>query len=229
MALMSIIIPVLNEEQALPITLESLQYLRRQGVEIIVVDGGSTDETCRIAEQYADKVVSVKAGRANQLNKGAEVSQGSLLLFLHADTQLPGKVFELLKECALQDQYWGRFNVRLNDSMWAYRLIEGMMNVRSCVTDIVTGDQAMFVSKVLFDRVGGYPDIALMEDIAISKKLKKQQPLICLKERVITSARRWQENGVIATVLLMWRLRWLYFFKHSPEELAKAYRHARSK
>jgi len=229
MALISIIIPVLNEEQALPITLESLQQLRQQGSEIIVVDGGSTDETCGIAKQYADKVVSAKAGRANQLNKGADVSQGSLLLFLHADTQLPDKVFELLKEYAEQGQCWGRFNVRLNDTAWVYRIIESMMNVRSCATGIVTGDQAMFVSKALFDQVGGYPDIALMEDIAISKKLKKQQSLICLKERVITSARRWQENGVIATVLLMWRLRLLYFFKRSPEELAKAYRHARSK
>jgi len=229
MALISIIIPVLNEEKALPVTLESLQQLRLKGTEIIVVDGGSTDNTWGIAEQYADKVVSAKAGRANQLNKGAEVSQGSLLLFLHADTQLPGNAFGLLKEYVRQDQCWGRFNVCLNDVAWVYRVIEGMMNVRSCLTGIVTGDQAMFVSKVLFERVGGFPSIALMEDIAISKKLKKQQSLICLKERVITSARRWQENGVIATVLLMWRLRLLYFFKRSPEELAKAYRHARSK
>jgi len=229
MALVSIIIPVLNEEKSLPLTLESLQDLKEQGAEVIVVDGGSTDETCRIAEQYADKVVSAKAGRANQLNKGAEVSQGSLLLFLHADTQLPDTALERLKEYTEQGQYWGRFNVRLDDTAWVYRVIESMMNARSCLTGIVTGDQAMFVSKVLFDQVGGYPNIVLMEDIAISKKLKKEQPLICLKERVITSARRWQENGVIATVLLMWRLRLLYFFKRSPEELAKAYRHARSK
>jgi len=225
----TVIIPTLNEEDILPKTLQSLQVVRQKGVELIVVDGGSEDATVSIAKQFADKVLSAEPGRAKQLNKGAEYAHGKLLVFLHADTCLPSGAYKTLVQYAVQDECWGRFKVALNRAGRAYRMIEMMMNSRSCLTSIVTGDHTMFVSKKLFEKVAGYPDIALMEDIAISKKLKKHQALICLKETVITSARRWQENGVVSTILLMWRLRFLYFLNRSPQKLALAYRDARLK
>ena len=229
MKTISIIIPTLNEAKVLPFMLESLQAIRKHNVELIIVDGGSDDDTLAIAGQFADIVISSKAGRARQLNKGAKAARGDLLLFLHADTQLPNKALELLNDSLKRFNKWGRFNVKLDDPRLTFRLIEKMMNWRSCLTGIVTGDQAMFVSKVLFERVGGYPEIELMEDIAISKVLKKHAMPICLSQAVVTSARRWQDQGVLTTVLLMWRLRWGYFFKKSPRVLAKKYQQTRLK
>ncbi|MEW4982433.1 MAG: TIGR04283 family arsenosugar biosynthesis glycosyltransferase [Cycloclasticus sp.] len=229
MTTLSIIIPTLNEAKVLPFTLQSLQALRKHNVEVIIVDGGSDDDTLAIAEQFADIVISSKVGRARQLNKGAKAARSDLLLFLHADTQLPINALELLNNSARGFSRWGRFNVKLDDSRLAFRLIEKMMNWRSCLTGIVTGDQAMFVSNALFEKVGGYPDIELMEDIAISKTLKKYAMPICLNQPVLISARRWQEQGVLRTVLLMWQLRWAYFFKKSPLILAEKYQKTRLK
>ena len=229
MTLISIIIPTLNEAQALPITLQLLQPLKEQGVEIIVVDGGSVDETLTIAEQYGVKRVKSKVGRARQMNAGAACAKGELLLFLHADTQLPSNAFTLLSKLTDKQLYWGRFNVELDGTHFMFRVIENMMNWRSCLTGIVTGDHAMFISKDLFTEVKGFPDIALMEDIAISKKLKKVSMPVCLKESVITSSRRWNEYGVIRTVLLMWRLRWAFFWNEDAQILAERYQHIRAK
>ncbi len=229
MVLISIVIPVLNEESVLASTLGRLQPLRKKGVEVIVVDGGSNDATCSIAKLLADVVINCERGRANQLNKGAKAAQGQLLLFLHADTQLPSNAFELLGSYASEVLCWGRFRVRLDGQSWVYRLIEILMNSRSCLTGIVTGDHAMFVSSQLFEQVGGYPNIALMEDVAISKRLKKMSSLCCLNSVVVTSSRRWQQNGVVWTIVLMWRLRLLYFFKQTPEKLAQKYHDARLK
>ena len=224
MTLISIIIPTLNEEQTLPITLQLLQPLKEEGVEIIVVDGGSVDETLTVAEQYGTQTVQSKAGRARQMNAGAACAKGELLLFLHADTQLSSNAFTLLNKLTDKQLCWGRFNVNLDGSQFVYRIIENMMNWRSCLTGIVTGDQAMFVSKSLFEQVGGYPNIDLMEDIAMSKKLKKLAAPICIRRAVLTSSRRWEENGILKTVLFMWALRSAFFFKVDSAKLAKKYR-----
>ncbi|MEO1888438.1 MAG: TIGR04283 family arsenosugar biosynthesis glycosyltransferase [Cycloclasticus sp.] len=219
----SIIIPTLNEEGVLHKTLGSLLTMQGKGVEIIVADGGSADATIQIAEQFNVRVIQANAGRANQLNKGAEAASGDVLLFLHADTLLPSDAYELLLEHRSNSAYWGRFDVTLDSQKWMFRMIEAMMNWRSRLTSIVTGDQAMFVSKGLFERVGGFPGISLMEDIAISKILKNISAPICFKQRVTTSSRRWLEQGVLKTVFLMWRLRWAYFFNVDPDALAKKY------
>lgn len=219
----SIIIPALNEEHALPVTLASLQSFREQGTEVIVVDGGSVDNTVHCAQGLADTLIFSPTGRATQLNTGASVAKGKWLLFLHADTLLPEGAIQYMVQATKQSPSWGRFDVQLDGSDLAFRIIEKLMNWRSCLTGIVTGDHAMFVSKELFTQVGGYPPIELMEDIAISKRLKQHSRPICLAERVITSSRRWKNNGVLKTVLLMWRLRSAYYFKTSPSVLFKRY------
>ena len=219
----SIIIPTLNEALELPKTLSVLQALRGNDVEIIVVDGGSGDKTLQLAKQYADCVISSEKGRAKQMNRGAEAAMGDVLLFLHADTTLSPDAYSSLIEIDEVLPYWGRFNVRLDGSQFIFRIIEKMMNTRSCFTSIATGDHAMFVSKELFVQVGGYPEIDLMEDIAISKKLKQKAPLICISESVVTSSRRWQKKGVIRTVLFMWCLRLAYLLNRNSSVLAKLY------
>lgn len=219
----AIIIPTLNEAEGLPKTLRLLQPLRQQGVELIVVDGGSVDTTLEAAQGLVDQWGVTSPGRANQMNQGASLTTADLLVFLHADTQLPEDAYQQLTTLPNKPHCWGRFNVRLDGSQWAFRLIERMMNWRSCITGVVTGDQVLFVTKSLFQQVGGFPSIALMEDIAISKRLKKYAKPICLKSTVLTSSRRWQQHGILRTVLLMWRCRLAYFFNVDPTALAKKY------
>jgi len=219
----SIIIPVLNEEINLSRISGHLQSIRQQGHEIIIVDGGSVDNTLAISYEVTDDVIVSKAGRALQMNSGASVASGDILLFLHADTFLPDNAIQIISDSFQSKNYWGRFDVRLSSSKYVYRLIERLMNLRSCLTSIATGDQAIFVEKNLFNRVGGFPEIALMEDVEISRQLKKTSKPVCLKHKVITSSRRWETNGVVATVLLMWKLRLYYFFGVSPEKLSQLY------
>ncbi|MBQ0725067.1 MAG: TIGR04283 family arsenosugar biosynthesis glycosyltransferase [Cycloclasticus sp.] len=219
----AIIIPTLNEAKVLPTTLLLLQPLRQHGVELIVVDGGSVDKTREAAQGLVDHCIESTAGRAHQMNQGASLATADLLVFLHADTQLPDDAYQLLNGIPSDSVYWGRFNVRLDGPQWAFRLIEHMMNWRSCLTGMVTGDQVMFVSKALFERVQGFPSIALMEDIAISKRLKKYAKPVCLKSTVLTSSRRWKQQGILRTVLLMWCCRLAYFFNADPAALAKKY------
>lgn len=222
--LCSIIIPVLNESKTLSTQLALLQHLREAGHEIIVIDGGSQDDSANIATPYVDQLISSECGRAKQMNKGAACAKHNYLLFLHIDTTLPEQVLQSLQKAfSNTSSRWGRFDVRLSGQHILYRCIEWLMNKRSRITGIVTGDQAMFVSQQMFKEVGGFPDIPLMEDITLSRSLKKISAPICLSDIVISSSRRWQEHGIVRTIFFMWSLRLAYFFGVSPAVLAKRY------
>jgi len=221
---LSIIIPVLNEAESIVATVELLQTFRQGGCQLIVVDGGSRDGTVQLAEPYVDKLLTSKAGRANQMNAGAEVAEGKVLLFLHADTLLPMDADRLIEQRLKESGCsWGRFDVSLSGQQPLLRVVEAMMNNRSRWSGIATGDQAIFVKKKLFDEVGGFPSIALMEDIALSRLLKAEGSPLCLKEKVVTSSRRWEEKGVVRTICLMWIFRLAYFLGVKPEQLVKIY------
>lgn len=223
--MLSIIMPVLNEAAGIEAALQALAPLRRRGVEIIVVDGGSRDGTPGLAYPFADQVMQAPRGRATQMNAGAACAQGDVLLFLHADTRLPDEADRLaIESLAQSDRAWGRFDVRFDGKRLPF--IAFMMNWRSRATGIATGDQAMFVTRDAFDRAGGFPPIALMEDVALSARLKRLGRPLCLRAKAIVSPRRWQRRGVLRTVLLMWKLRLAYFFGADPVRLAKAYSYA---
>jgi len=221
--LISIIIPVLNEEGSIKNLLQQLQTYRKQGHEVIVVDGGSDDNTCAISKLLSDKLITSGAGRALQMNNGAAQSKNEILWFLHADTLITDSSVKLIQK-ALSENDWGRFNVRLSGSSILFRVIETLMNIRSCLTGIATGDQGMFVKREVFNSVKGFPALPLMEDIELSKKLKLISRPICINERLITSSRRWEEKGILLTVLLMWKLRFLYWLGVSADKLARQYK-----
>ncbi len=219
----SVVIPSLNEQDTIKQCLERLSPHKDHGLEIIVVDGGSHDDTVKLATPLASCVLLTKPGRALQMNAGARVATGQCIIFLHADTVLPEHVNDLFLKVDNIENRWGRFDVRLSGQNGLFRIIEKCMNMRSTLTGIVTGDQALFVGKELFNKVGGYPEIALMEDIAISRLLKKQAKPVRFKDRVLSSSRRWEKNGIIMTILKMWMLRLLYFFHYDTNKLAKLY------
>ena len=214
---------MLNEEINLSRLSCQLQSIRLLGHEVIIVDGGSVDNTLAIAYEITDMVVISKAGRALQMNSGADIASGGVLLFLHADTLLPDNALQIIVDSMQEENCWGRFDVRLSSNKTIYRLIERLMNLRSCLTSIATGDQAIFIEKNLFNRVAGFAEIALMEDVEISKRLKKISKPVCIKQKVTTSSRRWETNGVAATILLMWKLRLYYFIGVSPDRLKQLY------
>lgn len=218
----SIIVPVLNEAAAIRETLAPLQPLRERGHEVIVVDGGSDDTTRDIASPLVDRLLHAPRGRARQLQAGAEASRGSILWFLHADSQVPEDCDRHIID-ALQGDGWGRFDIDFPGSGLRMRLVAGAMNLRSRLTGIATGDQGIFTSRALFGRVNGYPDIPLMEDIALCRALRRESRPVCLHTRLGTSPRRWQTGGYLRTVLLMWALRLGYFIGVSPARLAKYY------
>jgi rSAM/selenodomain-associated transferase 2 len=219
---LSIIIPAIDEAEGLATTLPSLVRLRQAGHEVIVVDGGSRDDTRRRAGSLADRVLMSGRGRARQMNAGAAAANGEVLLFLHADSVLPGDV-EAAIAGAMGTSCWGRFDVRLWGSEWPFRVIETFMNLRSRLTGIATGDQALFVAREVFEQIGGFPDIPLMEDIAISRLLKARARPACLRQRVVTSTRRWRSNGIARTVFLMWGLRLAFALGADPRRLARRY------
>ena len=223
----SIVVPVLNEARAIEARLTALAPLRRRGAELIVVDGGSVDGTPARAGPLADRVLTAPRGRAAQMNAGAAAAQGDILLFLHADTQLPVGAFAAIVEAlASRARAWGRFDVRIDGRHPLLPVVAALMNLRSRMTGIATGDQAMFVRAATFCEVGGFPDIALMEDIALSGRLKRISAPLCLRLRVTTSGRRWDSKGFWRTVLLMWRLRLAYFLGAAPDALARRYGYA---
>ena len=223
---LSIVMPVLNEAAGIEAALAALQPLRARGCEVIVVDGGSRDATPALAQPLADRVLSSSRGRAAQMNAGAAAARGNALLFLHADTRLPDGADALVRDALCGARVWGRFDVAFDGG--ALPLVALSMNLRSRLTGIATGDQAMFVTRDAFVAAGGFPPIALMEDIALSATLKRKSRPACLAARVTTSPRRWQTRGALRTVLLMWRLRLAYFFGVDPARLARAYGYGRN-
>lgn len=221
---LSVIIPTLDEATCIVATLESLGELRRRGHEVIVADGGSRDATTALAQGLADRIVCSPAGRAEQMNAGARAATGEVLVFLHADSRLPRDADRVLRErLAAVGSAWGRFDVQIAGAHPLLRLLERMMNLRSRLTHICTGDQGIFVRREAFDAVGGYPRQALMEDIAISVRLRRLSAPLCLRERCLTSARRWESDGVLRTIVLMWWLRLQYACGAAPARLARAY------
>ena len=219
---MSIVIPVLDEAAVLGAALAALAPLAAAGAEVIVVDGGSRDDSRELAAANGTRVVSAPRGRASQMNAGAQVARGNALVFLHADSKLPANALTAIG-AALGRREWGRFDVTIEGKGALLALVAAMMNLRSRLTGIATGDQAIFVRRDAFERAGGFPAIPLMEDVALSRALKKIGPPACLTERVATSGRRWEKHGTLRTIVLMWRLRAAYAMGADPRSLARAY------
>jgi rSAM/selenodomain-associated transferase 2 len=219
---LSIILPSLDEADGIAASLAPLQAMRRAGHEVIVADGGSADGTPALAAPLADRVIVTPRGRARQMNAGASAANGDALIFLHADTRLPEGAAERIAE-ALAGRAWGRFDVTIEGRPALLGVVAAMMNLRSRLTGIATGDQAIFVTRAAFAAVGGYPDQPLMEDIELSKRLKHLGPPACLSDRATTSGRRWERHGVWRTILLMWRLRFDYWRGVPAARLARRY------
>jgi rSAM/selenodomain-associated transferase 2 len=222
--MLSVIIPVVNEAPNLERLLPDLPD-KCPGAEVIVVDGGSTDGTLQVVGRFPFvRPVMSPRGRARQMNAGAHEAQGEVLLFLHADTVLPHGATEAIRE-ALADPHivGGRFDINLESPRLAIQVITFLMNFRSRLTRIATGDQAIFVRQKIFAEMGGYPNIPLMEDVEFTKRLKRRGRIACLPLRVTASVRKWEQEGLLRTVLLMWTLRFLYFFGVSPARLHLLY------
>lgn len=223
---LSVVVPVLNESGQIAERLAALAPLRARGVEVVVVDGGSDDGTADIARHGADQVVKAPRGRAAQMNAGALASRGQHLLFLHADTLLPPEADHLVHHALTAGPgpaVWGRFDVQIDGRLRGLRMVASFMNARSRLTGIATGDQGLFMTRAAFDAVGGFPPIALMEDVAMSRRLLALGRPACLRDKVHTSGRRWEQHGLWRTIVLMWRLRLAYFLGASPDQLALRY------
>ncbi|OLF39263.1 TIGR04283 family arsenosugar biosynthesis glycosyltransferase [Psychrobacter sp. Cmf 22.2] len=234
MPTISIIIPILNEADNLSRLFAHLTGLTPPPQQVILVDGGSIDgsfalaqyliKDLRVVQQSAIdwQVLASSAGRALQMNRGATLATGDVLLFLHADTQLPNHAMTEIMSVVIRAE-WGRFDVRLDSSECMLKLVSKMINWRSRLTGIATGDQAIFVKRDWFEQIGGYPNQALMEDVEISKRLKTIGKPACLTSQVITSARRWQQHGTWRTILLMWQLRFDYWRGVSADNIWQRY------
>ena len=224
MSALSIIVPTLNEAAGIVDALEALSPLRANSAEVIVADGGSRDRTIELARPRCDKLVEAPRGRGAQMNAGAQVATGAIVLFLHADTRLPREADRLVTEgLATSKRVWGRFDVKIAGRSSLLPVVAGLMNWRSRLTGIATGDQAMFAHRRAFAQVGGFPDVPLMEDIILSRRLRQISAPLCLTAQVVTSGRRWDEHGPVRTILLMWRLRAAHSLGADPHTLARAY------
>lgn len=220
----SIVIPIFNEAAVLKTSLEFLQPLRQRDCELLVVDGGSIDASPEIAAPLANRLIISHKGRAVQMNTAARLAKGDILWFLHSDCSPPREADGLIRSALIDpSSAWGRFNVTLSGQHPLLRCVETLMNWRSRLTGIATGDQGIFVRRHVFEQLGGYPDIPLMEDIALSRALKRISPPVCLHQRLHSSSRRWEKRGVVKTILLMWRLRLAYFLGADPARLARIY------
>jgi rSAM/selenodomain-associated transferase 2 len=222
----SLIVPALNEADGIAAMLQALQHMRGRGLEIIVADGGSTDGTVVVCAPLADRVIIAATGRARQMQAGAAQARGSSVLwFLHADSLAPRNADRAIATALGSGEHqWGRFDVRFLHAGLLLRVVATLMNLRSRLTGIATGDQGIFVTRELFERVNGYPQIPLMEDIALSCRLKHHSRPACLHDKLVTSARRWQVQGTLRTILIMWSLRLAYFLGASPVRLARFYK-----
>lgn len=224
---LSIVLPVLNESDTICAALRRLAGYHSRDVEVIVADGGSGDDTVELARPLSDRVLVASCGRARQMNAGAAAASGDVLMFLHCDCVLPDDADRLVLDgLARSGAAWGRFNVRIDGHHPLLRVVAAMMNIRSRLTGIATGDQAMFMRRDAFEKAGHFPDIPLMEDIALSTALKRISLPLCLRAQVTTSGRRWEEHGVLRTIILMWRLRLAYFLGADPGALARRYGYA---
>lgn len=222
---LSIIVPVLNEAQSLPLLFEHLLPLARHGCEIILVDGGSVDGTPALIACAGFKLIHAVRGRASQMNAGASHASGNALLFLHADTRLPDGACGLISRALThRTKCWGRFDVRISGRSLLLRMVACLINLRSRVTGIATGDQALFVTRAAFDQVGGFPDQPLMEDVELCSRLRRLSRPVCIARRAVTSGRRWEQHGVWSTIWLMWRLRWDYWRGVPAQQLARRYK-----
>jgi len=221
---LSVIIPALNEAGCIRELCAALQPLRSRGHEVILVDGGSDDQTLALGEPLVDRTLCSARGRALQMQAGAAAANGTILWFLHADTGVPDNPDQLIL-AALENGRtdWGRFDVSLSDRHIVLRTVAYLMNLRSCISGIATGDQGIFVRRSLYEQAGGIPSLPLMEDIALSRALKKHGRPACIRQKLLTSARRWQKHGIARTILTMWGLRLAYFIGISPHHLAKYY------
>jgi len=220
---LSFVVPALDEAAGIERCLACLQAARARGHEVIVVDGGSRDATPALARPLADRVLSAPRGRAAQMNAGAAVARGEGLVFVHADTRL-GESADREVALALAGAPWGRFDVRIAGRHPLLRLVAATMNLRSRLSGIATGDQAIFVRRAAFEALGGYAAIPLMEDVELSRRLRRLARPACLRARIETSGRRWESRGVLRTIALMWRLRLAYWFGADPARLAERYR-----
>ena len=222
---LSIVIPTLDEAEGIVTVLSGLQAMRARGTEVIVADGGSRDATVELAAPLADRVIVAPRGRARQMNVGAAQAGGTALLFLHADTRIPADAdLQIRAALAHGGSGWGRFDVRIAGRPRMLHTVAALMNLRSRLTGIATGDQGLFMTRGRFEVVGGFPDLPLMEDVEICRRLLRHGRPLCLRGPAVTSGRRWEQRGVWPTILLMWRLRWLYARGVAPAELAECYR-----
>ena len=220
---LSVVVPTLNEAEGIAAHLEALAPLRQRGAEVIVADGGSRDGTVERASALADKVLTARRGRAAQMNAGAAAASGAAILFLHADTRLPAPADRLVADALAGGCEWGRFDVRIDGRHPLLGVVARAMNLRSRATGIATGDQAIFVTRKAFHAIGGYADIPLMEDIVLSRALRRRSRPACLSAAVTTSGRRWEAGGVLYTIVTMWRLRLAFYLGADPRRLARAY------
>ncbi len=219
----SCIVPVLDEAGSIAALLAALEPLRAAGHELILVDGGSRDGTPALAAGRVDRLLTSAPGRGRQLNAGLQAARGDMILFLHADTRLPDDALALMADARAAGHCWGRFDVRLSGRRRLLRVVERMMNWRSRLTGIATGDQAIFATRAALAQAGGVPEWPLMEDVELSRRLKRLGRPACVRTPVVTSSRRWEANGILRTILLMWGLRLAFALGASPEWLARRY------
>jgi len=212
------IVPVLNESALLPDMIERFRHIDVD--ELVYADGGSTDGTREQLQAAGVRWVSSRSGRSAQMNCGAAECTSDILLFIHVDTAVSSSHIEAVRK-SMRDRGMagGRFDVQLSGAHPAFRIIESMINLRSRLSRISTGDQAMFVRRDVFERLGGFPDQPLLEDVAFSRLLKRAGNIACLRQRVETSSRRWEEYGIVRTILLMWWLRLRFWLGAAPARL----------